>query len=64
MNDMLKVVVVKEVGQVYQIWGREVPGPLFADDFVGISATLEGLQKQIDAAMKCVKKWRLSANVG
>ncbi|CAB1106369.1 unnamed protein product [Ectocarpus sp. CCAP 1310/34] len=36
---------------------------LFADDFVGMSDTPEGLQLQIDAAKKFTDKWRLSANV-
>ncbi|CAB1103975.1 unnamed protein product [Ectocarpus sp. CCAP 1310/34] len=45
--------------------GKEtsVSGMLFADDFVGMSDTPEGLQLQIDAAKKFTDKWRLSANV-
>ena len=36
---------------------------LFADGFVGMSDTPEGLQLQIDAAKEFTDKWRLSANV-
>ncbi|CAB1099916.1 unnamed protein product [Ectocarpus sp. CCAP 1310/34] len=44
--------------------GKSVSGLMFADDFVGVSETPEGLQEQIDAAVGYTRKWRLSANVG
>ena len=36
---------------------------IFADDFVGISETLEGLQKQTEKALEYTRKWRVTANV-
>ena len=33
------------------------------DDFVGISETPEGLQKQIEKALEYTRKWRVTANV-
>lgn len=41
----------------------EVSGLLFVDDCVGISDTLEGLKKQIGAAMDSTREWRISINV-
>ena len=38
-------------------------GLMFADDFVGISETPEGLQKQIEKALEYTRKWRVTANV-
>ena len=40
-----------------------VSGLMFADDFVGISETPEGLQKQIEKALAYTRKWRATANV-
>ena len=40
-----------------------VSGLMFADDFVGISDTPEGLQKQIEKALEYTRKWRVTANV-
>ena len=40
-----------------------VSGLMFADDFVGISETPEGLQKQIEKALEYTRKWRVTANV-
>ena len=61
INDMLKV--VEAVGEGVEVGDHSVSGLLFADDFVGMADTPEGLQKQIDAALKFTRKWRLSANV-
>ena len=36
---------------------------MFADDFVGISETPEGLQKQIEKALENARKWRVTANI-
>ena len=36
---------------------------MFADDFVGISETPEGLQKQVERALEYTRKWRVTANV-
>ena len=40
-------------------------GLMFADDFVGISTTPEGMQKQIGKALliACTRNWRVTANV-
>lgn len=42
---------------------RGVSRLLLTDSFVGMFATSGGLQKQIDAAMEFIWKWKLSANV-
>ena len=36
---------------------------MFADCFVGISETPEGLQKQIEKALEYTRKWRVTPNV-
>ena len=38
-------------------------GILFADDFVGVSGSKEGLRKLISVAHGYCNKWRLKANV-
>ena len=43
--------------------GKKVGGMLFADDFVGVSGTKEGLQKLISVVHGYCNKWRLRANV-
>ena len=40
-----------------------VSGLMFADDFVGISETPEGLRKQIEKALEYTRKWRVTASV-
>ncbi|CAB1111147.1 unnamed protein product [Ectocarpus sp. CCAP 1310/34] len=40
-----------------------VSGMMFADDFVGVPGTPEGLEPQIDAAKDFTDLWRLSINV-
>ena len=40
-----------------------VSGLMFADDFVGISETPEGLQKRIEKSLDYTTKWRVTANV-
>ena len=40
-----------------------VSGLMFADDFVGISGTAEGLQERIEKALEYTRKWRVTANV-
>jgi len=61
INDLLKV--VEAVGKRVEVGTTPVSGMLFADDFVGMSDTPEGLQIQINAAKAYADKWRLSANV-
>ena len=43
--------------------GDTVLGLMFADGFVGISETPEGLQKQIEKALQANGRWRVTANV-
>ena len=43
--------------------GKKVGGMLFADDFVGVSGSKEGLQKPISVVRGYCNKWRLKANV-
>ena len=38
-------------------------GSLFADDFVGLSDSKEGLQDMINVVNACSKKWCFEANV-
>ena len=40
-----------------------VSGLMFTDDFVGISETPEGLQKQREKSLVYTRKWRVTANV-
>ena len=40
------------------VWGL-----MFADDFVGMTETPEGLQKQMEEALGYTRKWRVTANV-
>ena len=40
-----------------------VSGVMFADDFVGVSESPEGLQKQIEKALEYTRKWRVTANL-
>lgn len=44
-----------------EVPSRENRGLLFADDFVGMSATPGELQKQIDTEMEFARKYRRSA---
>ena len=37
-------------------------GLMFADDFVGISETPEGLQKQIKEALECTRKFKMEVD--
>ena len=43
--------------------GKKVGGMLFADDFVGVSGSKEGLQRLISVVHGYCNKWRLKANV-
>ena len=40
-----------------------VSGLMFADGFVGISETAEGLPEQIEKALEYARRWRVTANV-
>ena len=38
-----------------------VSGLMFADDFVGLAETPDGLQEQIEKALEYTRKWRITA---
>ena len=62
IDDLLREVEKADLG--IQIGGgKKVGGMLFADDFVGVSGSKEGLQKLINVVHGCCNKWRLKANV-
>ena len=59
-NDMIIAVEAAKQGVTKE---DTVSGFMFADYFVGISETPEGLQKQIEKALEYTRKWRVTANV-
>ena len=61
VNDM--IVAVEAAKQGVTTGGDNMSGLMFANYFVGISATPEGLQKQIEKALEYTRKWRVTANV-
>ena len=63
INDIILVVAVAAAKQGVMTGKDMVSGLMFADDFVGISETPEGLQKQIQKALEYARKWRVTANV-
>ena len=40
-----------------------VSGLMFADDFVGLAETPDGLQEQIEKALEYTRKWRVIENI-
>ena len=58
-NDM--IVAVEAAKQGATVGEETVSGLMFMDDFVGISETPEGLQKQIEKAIEYARKWRVTA---
>ena len=61
INDM--IVAVEAANQEVTMGEDTVSGLMFAGDFVGISETPEGLQKQVDKALEYTRKWRVTTNV-
>ena len=57
------IVAVEAAKQGATVGEDTVSGLVFADDFVGISETPEGLQKQIEKALEYTREWRVTANV-
>lgn len=55
--------IVEAIGREVGVRDGKVAGPPFADDFIGMPDTPEGLQKQIDVAIRFARKWRLLAIV-
>ena len=60
INDLIVAVAAK---QGVTMGDDTVSGSMFADDFVGISETPKGLQKQVEKAPAYTRKWRVTANV-
>ena len=61
INDL--ILAIESAQQGVKVGDDMVSGLTFADDFVGISATAEGLQEQIEKALEYTWKWRVTANV-
>ena len=61
INDM--IVAVEAAQQGVTMGEDTVSGLMFANDFVGIPEAPEGLQKQVEKALKYTRKWRVIANV-
>ena len=61
IDDM--IVAVESARQEVTMGEYTVSGLMLADDFVGISETPEGLQKQVEKALEYTTKWRVAANV-
>ena len=58
------IIAIEAAKQGVKVGADMVSGLMFADDFVGISDTPEGLQKQIEKALEYTRKCRVTANVG
>lgn len=54
---------VETTKQGVRVGEDTVLGLIFAGDFVGIPETPEELKKQVDEALECTEKWRMTANV-
>ena len=63
INDMILIVAVEAAKQGVTVGEDTMSGLMFADDFVGILDTPEGLQKQIETALEYTRKWRVTVNV-
>ena len=57
------IVAVEAAKQGVTMGEDTVSGLIFADDFVGILETPEGLQKQTEEALQYTRKWRVTATV-
>ena len=57
------ILAIESAQQGVKLGDDMVSGLMFADDFVGISGTAEGLQEQIEKALEYTRKWRVTANV-
>ena len=56
------IVAVEAARQGVTVGEDAVSGLMFTDDFVAISETPEGLQKQTEKALEYTRKWRVTAN--
>ena len=59
IDDLLREVEKADLG-IQLGGGKKVGGMLFADDFVGVSGSKEGLQKLISVVHGYCNKWRLN----
>ena len=57
------IVAVEAAKQGVTVRKYTVSGLMCVDDFVGISETPEGLQKQTEKVLEYTRKWRVTANV-
>ena len=57
------IITVETAEQGVTIGEDTVSGLMFADDFVRISETPGGLQKQIEKVLGYTRTWRVTANV-
>ena len=57
------IVAVEAARQGVTMGEDTVSGSMFADDFVGMSETPKGWQKQIEKALEYTRRWRVTANV-
>ena len=57
------IVAVEAAKQGVTVEEHALSGVVFSHDFVGISTTSEGLQKQIEKALEYTGEWRVTANV-
>ena len=62
-NDMILIAVVEAAKQGVTPREDTVSELMVADDPVGISRTLVGLQKQIEKTLEYTREWRVTANV-
>ena len=60
-NDL--IFPIESAQQGVKVGDNTVSGVMFADDFVGISGTAEGLQEQIEKELEYTRKSRVTANV-
>lgn len=57
------MIAMEAANRGVKVRGWTISGLTFADDFVGISKTLEGRRKQIEKALQCTRKCRVTSKV-
>ena len=61
INDMIRAVEAAKQG--VKVGEDMVSGLMFADDFVGLAETPDGLQEQIENVLEYTREWRVTANI-
>ena len=61
INDMIRAVETTKQG--VKVGEDMISGLMFADDFVGLAETPDGLQEQMEKALEYTGKWRITANI-